>query len=252
MTSYWHLSQTHLKTLETCPPLFQKSYLQQLKSLPNLKSEEGMQWGNLFHLKMQQYHRGLSLEQIFTDNDEFNQSLIALISATSDIWNSPEIITKQAEYQLSYSIEQFIFTVVYDLIILYPKKAVIFDWKTYLKTENNQKLINDWQTKLYLYILAEKLNYKPHQIEFTYWFVKLPNKPQSFTIKYNKPKHDRTKQELNYLLDKLKSLTTEYIENNQDFPHHNNCDNCDYQHLFEEELAQLNIDQNIPTSLDEI
>lgn len=251
MTSYWHLSQTHLKTLETCPPLFQKHYLQQLKSLPNLKSEEGMQWGNLFHLKMQQYNAGLSLDKILTDNEEFNQSLIALISATQDIWNSPNIITRQAEHQLNYSIEQFIFTAIYDLIILYPKKAVIFDWKTNLKPEDN-KLINHWQTKLYLYILAEKLNYKPHQIEFTYWFIKLPHEPQSFTIKYNKPKHDRTKQELNYLLNKLNNLTDEYIENNIDFPHHNNCDNCQNRHLFDEELAKLNTDKNIPTSLDEI
>jgi CRISPR/Cas system-associated exonuclease Cas4 (RecB family) len=200
---------------------------------------------------MQQYNAGLSLDKILTDNEEFNQSLKALISATQNIWTSSDIITKQAEYQLNYSIEQFIFTAVYDLIILYPKKAVIFDWKTFTKPDN-QKLINDWQTKLYLYILAEKLNYKPHQIEFTYWFIKLPNKPESFTIKYNKPNHDRTKQELKYLLGKLENLTNEYIENNQDFPHHNNCDNCDYQYLFTEELNKLNIDRNIPTSLDEI
>lgn len=251
MTSYWHLSQTHLKTLETCPPVFQKRYLQQLKSLPNLKSEEGMQWGNLFHLKMQQYNAGLSLDQIFTDNEKFNQSLIALISATQDIWNSPDIITKQAEYKLNYSIEQFIFTAIYDLIILYPNKAVIFDWKTSLKPEDN-KLINNWQTKLYLYILAEILNYKPHQIEFTYWFIKLPNEPQSLTIKYNKTKHDRTRQELNSLLNKLKNFTDEYIENNVDFPHHNQCDTCENRHLFSEEFVKLNTDKNIPTSLDEI
>lgn len=251
MTSYWYLSQIHLQTLEICPPLFQKYYIQQLKPLPNFFVEEKAQWGKLFHLKMQQYNAGLSLEQILTDNQEFNQSLRALISATEEVWISPDIINRQAEYKLNFILEQFIFTAVYDLIILYPKKAIIFDWKTSLKPEDN-KLINHWQTKLYLYILAETLNYKPHQIEFTYWFVKLPDKPQSFTIKYNKPKHDRTKQELNYLLNKLENLTKEYTENNLDFPHHNNCNNCPHRHLFQEELQRFYIAENMPTSLDEI
>ncbi|BAQ60521.1 hypothetical protein GM3708_927 [Geminocystis sp. NIES-3708] len=252
MTSHWHLSQNHLNILETCPPIFQKIYLQQLKSPFNVIQEEKTQWGKQFHLLMQQHNLGLSIEEIHTDNEELKISVKALINATANIWNSEDIFEKRAEFQVNHTIKNFLFTSVYDLLILYKNKAVIFDWKTYLKPQNEQTLINNWQTKLYLYILAEKLNYKPHQISFTYWFVKIPNEPQKYTIKYNKTKHEQTKKELHILLEKLDYLTREYVENKVNFPHHQNCNNCPYRHNFPNLLTELELAQNLPTSLDEI
>ncbi|MGI0482602.1 PD-(D/E)XK nuclease family protein [Geminocystis sp. CENA526] len=252
MTSYWHLSQTHLNILQTCPPLFQKKYLQHLQSFPNLTLDKSGEWGKLFHLKMQQYHAGLSLNQIFTDDDNLNESLKALIYASENLWKSPNLLTKKAEYSLTYTLRNFIFTAVYDLIILYPNKAIICDWKTFEKRNKVEEIENSWQTKLYLYMLTEKLNYLPEQISFEYWFIKLPNPPENLSIKYSKSKHDRTLQELNNLLDTLENLTNQYLENNIDFPHHNRCDTCKNRHLFKDELAKLNSYQNIPTSLDEI
>ncbi len=252
MTSHWHLSQKHLNTLETCPPLFQKIYLQQLKIPFNLIQEEKTQWGKQFHLLMQQHNLGLPIDDIQTDNDDLKLSVKALINATEDIWTSSEIITKKAEYQVNYTLNNYLFTSVYDLLILYKNKAVIFDWKTYLKPQDEDKLINNWQTKLYLYILAEKLDYRPHQLSFTYWFVKLPNKPQRQTIKYNKTKHEKTRKELNYLLEKLEYLTAEYIENRLNFPHHNNCETCPHRHNFPNLSTESELDQNLPTSLDDI
>lgn len=252
MRSHWHLSQNHLNTLETCPPLFQRIYLQQLKSPFNLIQEEKTQWGRQFHLLMQQYNLGLPIDDINTDNNDLKVSVKALIHATKNIWNSPEIITKKAEFQINHSINNYLFTSVYDLLILYENKAEIFDWKTYLKPQNEEKLINNWQTKLYLYILAEKLDYKPCQLSFTYWFVKLPNEPQKQTIKYDKAKHEQTKKELNSLLEKLEDLTTEYIENKVNFPHHHNCETCLHRQNFANLLTESELTQNLPTSLDDI
>ncbi|WP_066117090.1 PD-(D/E)XK nuclease family protein [Geminocystis sp. NIES-3709] len=252
MTSYWHLSQTHLNILETCPPLFQKSYLQQLQSLPNLTREESKEWGNLFHLKMQQYYGGLSLDQILTNDQNLNESLKGLIFAVQDLAESSDIISKKAEYQVNYTLRNYFFTAIYDLIILYPNKALIFDWKTYLKPQNEKTLVNHWQTKLYLYILAENFNYKPEQISFTYWFVKLPNKTQKLVINYNQSKHDRTKQDLNNILDKLESLTYQYIENKINFPHHSKCQSCPHRHLFSELSNESDLEKSVPKSFDEI
>ncbi|MBL1210703.1 PD-(D/E)XK nuclease family protein [Geminocystis sp. GBBB08] len=252
MASYWHLSQKHLNTLETCPPLFQKLYLQQLKSPFNLIQEEKTQWGKQFHLLMQQHNLGLFIDDIQTENDDLKVSVKALVNATENIWKSSDIIARKAEYQVNYTIKNYLFTSVYDLLILSENKAVIFDWKTYLKPQNEQILINNWQTKLYLYILAEKFPYKPSQISFTYWFVKLPNEPQKYTITYNKIKHEKTRKELNYLLKKLEHLTTEYIENKVNFSHHNNCETCPHRYHFPNLLTESKLHQNLPTSLDDI
>lgn len=252
MTSHWHLSQNHLNILEICPPIFQKIYLQQLKNPINVIQEEKIEWGKQFHLLMQQHNLGLSIDEIDIDNEELKTSVKGLINATADIWNSSDVMAKEAEFQINYTLKNFLFTSVYDLLILYENKAVIFDWKTYLQPENEQQLINNWQTKLYLYILAEKLDYKPHQISFTYWFVKLPNKPQKYTIKYSKTKHEETKKELNVLLEKLEYLTTEYVENKINFPHHQNCEKCPYIEHFTKILIEEKINQNISLSLDDI
>jgi len=252
MTTYWHLSQNHLNLLETCPPQFQKSYVQQLKSPLNLAQEETTQWGQLFHLFIQQYNLGLPIENILIEHEEFKNSVNSLITATKDILTSPDILHKKIEYQLNYNFNNYCFTAVYDLIMFYPSKVSIFDWKTYSAPKDKNKLINDWQTRLYLYILAEKLNYKPHQISFTYWFIKLPNKIETFTIKYNEKKHEKTKQDLIKILEKLEKLTDEYINNNIDFSHHNNCHDCPYKNEFLTLIKNPDLDHQIPYSLQQI
>ncbi len=256
MTSYWHLSQKDLNLLENCPLQFQQHYWQKLDSLPNLTQAENAIWGKQFHTLMQQYNLGLPLENLLTQQPEFKHSLEALISATEEIWHSPKIKLREAEYKLNLTCKNYIFTVIYDLLVIYEEQAVIFDWKTYLQPQNPQKLLNNWQSKLYLYVLAESLNYKPEQLSFIYWFVKLPHQPQSYTIKYNQNFHEQTKIELQNLINKFQQILTKYPLNQNKCLEENNCYQCSYYQTLnnsnQSQNDQNNLINNLPLSLEQV
>jgi len=255
-----HLSQTHLTLFETCPPQFQQKYVEGINNFPNIIQEEKSQWGNIFHLLMQQYNLGLPLDDFINNypdkGKDLKKSLASLVKATEDIWTSSEILAKEEEYKLQLKFEDYFFTVIYDLLIIYPDRAIIFDWKTYLSPQNEIKLRDNWQTKLYLYVLKEVMDYNPSQLSFTYWFVKMAHQPESFTIHYNEQMHLQTKQELSHILVKITKTYEDYFKNNLDFPHHNNCSNfCQYYEYFSSIKIEKNQDKNItelPVNLDNI
>jgi hypothetical protein len=252
MISYWHLSQKDLNLLATCPLQFQQYYWQKLDSLPNLTQVENADWGKQFHTLMQQYNLGLPWENVLSQQPEFKQALKALISATEAIWHSPQIKFREAEYQLKFTWQNYIFSVVYDLLVLSEDYAIIFDWKTYLQPKNQQKLLTNWQTKLYLYVLAESLNYQAEQLYFTYWFVKLPQQPQSYTIKYNQNFHNQTKIELKNLVNKFEQILLEYPLTQNKCKQRHNCVQCSYyQTVINNHQAQNDLN-NLPLSLEEV
>lgn len=256
METHQSLSQTHLTLFETCPPFFQKKYLEKISTLPNLNQEEKSEWGKKFHLLMQQYNLGLPIHDFIYDDRSFLQSLEALIAETKDIWTSKNILLREAEYKLQLKFNNYLFTVIYDLLILYSDRAIIYDWKTYLQPENKQKLQNNWQTKLYLYALAEKTNYQPSQLSMIYWFVKLPQKPQSVTIQYSDTMHRKIRQEIVNILDKLECFTNDYINHQSGFSHRENCQQkCPYYKLLKEDNVlnnSMSALKNLPSNLAEV
>lgn len=255
MKSCFRISQSYLNLLETCPPQFQKVYLENLAFPTTPAQEEKIQWGSLFHLLMQQIHLGLPLDSLLIENQELKNSVEALMEETSEIWQSNNQIIREAEHYRSLNYEGYLLTVIYDLLVCYPDKAIIFDWKTYLQPTNSKKLAKNWQTRLYLYVLAETSNYQPEDISMTYWFVKLPHKPQSITFQYNKRKHKQTQKDLNNLLTKLTLYLDEYINQKKLFPHQDKCENnCPYYNqllsLDQSQLNNINLDKLI--SIDDV
>ena len=104
--------------------------------------------------------------------------------------------------------ENYLFTAIYDLIILTPDRAEIIDWKTYPKPKYKKDLTNECQTRLYLYLLAETSDYLPKQITFTYWFIDSNPQPKSVRICYTLKQHRQTHQDLLTQVSKL----TEYLD----------------------------------------
>jgi hypothetical protein len=255
MKSCLRLSQGQLNLLETCPPQFQKIYLEQLASPSNPEQEEKKQWGTLFHLLMQQLELGLPIDSLLAQNPELQHSLKALVASTSEIWPSERVIWREAEHYRTLTYQGYLLTVVYDLLVTYENKAVIFDWKTYLQPENPDKLAKNWQTRLYLYVLAETSNYRPENISLTYWFVKLPTEPQRITFNYNLQLHQQTHQDLSKILNTLERWLKEYIDDSLDFPHRSNCENtCPYYQsllAFEDNKQSLKSLNNL-TSIEDI
>ena len=244
------LSQTQLNLLETCPPHFQQIFLDQLGTPIQPDQLIKGEWGNRFHQLMQQKELNLSIDNIFTEDSQLNHSIKALIEASPEIFESSENSWREAEHRRTLQIDNYLLTVIYDLLIVKEKEAQILDWKTYLQPENPQKLAKNWQTRLYLYVLTETSEYLPEELTMTYWFVKLPTKPQKITFSYNEKLHQKTKEDLNILLENLTQWIDNYSIEKVPFPHIPNCEKkCPfynkkistlYSYNNQEELLQSN------------
>jgi len=252
-TDLIRLSQGHLNLLSTCPPRFQQIYLEQLHSLPSPEQQEKQTWGTRFHLLMQQRELGLPLEPLLVAEPELHHSLAALIEAAPEILQASDRDNRAAEHCRTLSFNNYLLTVIYDLLIVDRERAKILDWKTYLQPQNKQKLTNNWQTRLYLYVLAETSDYLPEHISLTYWFVKLPHQPKSLTFNYTSQQHQQTKQDLTELLARLDQWLDDYHNHGISFPHRANCETvCPYYQFFpEREKNQSHITKPI-TEIEEI
>ena len=242
------LSQRHLNLLETCPPKFKQLYISQDNLIPNPENEERQVWGCQFHLLMQQRELGLPIDSILTTEKELAASLEALIKEVPELSTRQSKGQRAAEHYRTLSINDYLLSVIYDLVIAQEDKAQILDWKTYLQPKTKTNLAQNWQTRLYLYVLAETSDYTPEQISMTYWFVKLPKKPQSHTFQYSKQLHQQTKQDLTALLT---NLDTWLLETSQSiFPHRSQCESkCSYFEDFRDENLRSDNNSN---DLDEL
>ncbi|MEL6500876.1 MAG: PD-(D/E)XK nuclease family protein [Cyanobacteria bacterium J06623_1] len=241
------LSQSHLNLLSRCPPKFQQVYIDCLGSLPAPEQQDSMQWGSRFHLLMQQRELTLPIEPLLATDSELDHSLKALIQAAPELAPDPDI-WREAEHCRTLSVDNFLFTVIYDLLIAEADRATILDWKTYRQPIEAKKLKQNWQTRLYLYVLVETTAYQPEQVQMTYWFVK-SGQPKSVAIAYNETEHQRTKQEIAALLNDLTTWLTNYREHQLDFPHQPNCETvCHYC----TEFATIDSQPEILKSIDEI
>jgi hypothetical protein len=241
MNDLIHLSQAHLNLLELCPPRFQQVYLDGLSSLPHPEQQESIAWGSRFHQLMQQRELGLPIEPLLAADRELASSIAALLQAAPEILSSDlnkadarseRTDWREAEHCRTHGIGDFLLTVVYDLIVAEDRTAKIFDWKTYRQPKTRTQLAKNWQTRLYLYVLAETSAYKPQQISMTYWFVKSAN-PQSLTFIYNDELHAQTERELNNLLNDLEQWLAAESSNSIAFPHRTDCENnCPFYRSF--------------------
>ncbi|WP_017305142.1 PD-(D/E)XK nuclease family protein [Spirulina subsalsa] len=220
------LNQSHLTKLETCPRQFQHSILEQFLSPVAPDLQEKAEWGKHFHLLMQQQELGLPLSPLLEQEQEMGASVISLLNATHERRLNHPQHWQEAEHARTLNFEDFLLTVVYDLLITQPNQGEIYDWKTYPKPKKHQLLAQQWQTKLYLFVLAETSHYQPEQLSMTYWFVQSktasssPDKTaiQSARIAYNVKQHETIRQQLKTLLNQLKQDLENYERQNIPFP----------------------------------
>ena len=244
------LSQSHLNLLELCPAKFQQVYVDCLGSLPLPERQDSMQWGSRFHLLMQQRELTLPIEPLLDTDMELDRALKALIEAAPELKPVPNV-WREAEHYRTLVVKNFLFTVVYDLLIAQSDRATIFDWKTYRQPPKTRKLESNWQTRLYLYVLAETAEYEPEQIQMTYWFVK-SGKPSSTTITYSQQQHRQTEQKLNALLNDLETWLQNYQQFGIDFPHKPDCEKCPFYSELMPADSMANSQQKLLDAIDEI
>ncbi len=246
------LSQGHLNLLECCPPKFQQVYLDGLTSLPEPEQQKSRQWGSRFHLLMQQRELTLPIDSLLTIDPDLDLAFKALVQANRDLQEQNSDIWREAEHCRTITSGSFLLTVIYDLLIAKTDRAIILDWKTYRQSRDSKNLVNNWQTRLYLYVLAETSEYSPAQIQMVYWFVK-SGKPQSVTLDYSEQQHQQTEQDLADLLNELKTWLSDYRQLGSKLPHRVNCEQkCPYRQFLSAESAEKNCHQDWSKSICEI
>jgi PD-(D/E)XK nuclease superfamily len=216
MPKIQRLSQGHLKVLTECPRKFEHTYLDLLAAPVAPEQRLKMQWGSDFHRLMQQRELGLPIEPFLAADPQLAQTVQNLITVAPDLFTSDPQVTKDSEQVRTLLIQDYLFTAIYDLVLLGPT-AQIIDWKTYSKPRNLEQLAQDWQTRLYLYIMAETSAYPAADISFTYWFVLNQPQPQSAKFPYSDQQHQQTHQELQQILHQLSGWLAGY-QQQQHFP----------------------------------
>lgn len=218
------LSQGQLNLLETCPRRFQHTYLEQLASPTTPDQQERLKLGSRFHLLMQQWEMGLPIEPFVQEDPQLQQWFTAFIEAVPKIlgWSEQDSIFRQSEHLRTLELNGHLLTVVYDLLVLTPQHAQILDWKTYPKPLRSKWLAQNWQTRLYPFVLAETSHYEPEQLSITYWFFQSKAaedaEPQSLKFSYNSALHAKTRCDLTQLLQQLGQWLERYEAIGEPFP----------------------------------
>jgi len=212
------LSQGQLNVLETCPRKFQHIYFDQLGTPVSPEQQERLTWGSRFHLLMQQRELGLPVTSLVQEDTQLDYWLTGLVNAAPELSNPEPESFREAEHCRTLYFQGYLLTVIYDLLIAEEDSAQILDWKTYPQPKNRDWLAQDWQTRLYLYVLAETSDYWPEQISMSYWFVKSQPSAQSLKFTYNSAQHQKTREDLTQLLTRLAGWLQAYHDQGLAFP----------------------------------
>lgn len=203
------ISQGQLNLLDWCPRQFQHVYLDQLAAPLNPDQQESLDWGSQFHLLMQQRELGLPIAALTPADPALQACVWEFVESAPEVFAALLEQQRQSEHRRSLAFQDYLLTVVYDLLVLKPERAEILDWKTYGKPQQPQWLAQNWQTRLYRFVLAETSGYAPEQITMTYWFVRTvppgatKPQPQRVSFPYRRQEHEQTRQDLSQCLDQL-------------------------------------------------
>jgi hypothetical protein len=209
------LSQAHLQALSYCPRKFQYIFLDQL-AMPQLPEvSERQQLGTQFHQLMQQQALGLDIQPFLQANPQLQQWF------TLYQQNPPPMLsgTQSSEVILMLPLAGFVLIGVYDLLIETKTELQIIDWKTYQQVPKRKVLQQQWQTKLYPFLLSEARQYAPEQISMTYWFTEQNKAKKSWmTFPYSAKMHNEIWTELESLLSSFQGWLDSYQSQQTHFP----------------------------------
>jgi hypothetical protein len=204
------LSQGHFNLLALCPRKFQHTILDQFSTPPSPDQQERITRGDRFHRLMQQYELGLIRQSADPQEQQLQQCVADLTQAAPELFATA--LFRQSEHRRTIEMNGFAIAAIYDLLILQDTQAQIIDWKTYPRPLKGDRLAQDWQTRLYLFVLAETTDYEPEQLSMTYWFIEPGRTPESLRFSYNATLHQQTRQELTQILLQLAAWLRRYDE----------------------------------------
>ncbi|MBE9136794.1 PD-(D/E)XK nuclease family protein [Nodosilinea sp. LEGE 07088] len=228
------LTQGHLRQLEICPRRYQYTYIDHYNAPIDPAMAERQRWGTQFHLVMQQRDLELPVDDLLQADPDLEMAVSSLQAAAPDLFIPQPKGFRQSEHRRTLAFNGYGLTAIYDLLVMDATSGHIVDWKTYQTPSSKTQLAQEWQTRLYLYLLVETSDLPPEQVAMTYWFVAPPGAqadpqpPSSVTIAYTAAQHRRTQADLQRLTDRLTAL----LALNDDLPQVDSalghCTHCPY------------------------
>lgn len=231
------LSRYKLSTFLVCQRRFQLRYLQRLPwpDAPlDARTETAVSRGQQFHQLLERHFLRLPIQAEAIEDDELRGWWEAFQRHMPVLPNGRFL----PEMTLTIPIGQHLLTGRFDLLIAGEQAgqpfAHVFDWKTG-KARKTADLQQDWQTRLYLAMLAEGggalmengRSPAPEQISLTYWYVQQPDQPR--TIRYNQAQHQQNWAELQTLVSNIEAhLASQEWPLTPTLSH---CQDCAYQLL---------------------
>ncbi|NJM21800.1 MAG: PD-(D/E)XK nuclease family protein [Richelia sp. RM1_1_1] len=209
--SLTHLSHHSISLIQNNPQQYLEIYLEQKKILPSPQTSYQFEIGTAFHLVMKQIQMGLPVTPLLKNYPKIKQWIKKLKLAAPYIFApAPQNTLKECEYPRNLMIKCCLLCCVYDMVIASEQEARIIEWTTAKIPFNAQTLNWHWQTRFYLYVFVETMNYQPEEVSLTYYFVKTDSIAQQFTVYYTATQHKQTQLDLLELIDKRTQLIKNY------------------------------------------
>lgn len=214
------LSRGKLTTFLECRRRFQLRYLDGAAwpAAPLAAAdEERLGWGQQFHQLAQRHFLGLTIEPATIADRTLRGWWLTFAQFLPNLphgRNTPHIRILP-ELTLTIPIGRHLLHGRFDLLIIGETDgrpfAHLYDWKTGRQPDETT-LRHDWQTRLYLAMLAEggqalwgegQTPPSPEQISLTYWYVTAPDKPHTFV--YNQAWHEQNWTEINAIVAQIEA-----------------------------------------------
>ncbi len=216
-------SQSSLDTFLTCNRKFKYQYIDSIR-WGEIEEElaEKFKKGEKFHTLAERYFSGIPTGEEFLEEEDLKEYFNNL----KDTFLINKDYEYKAEYEIRYRNDNIKLMARYDLIVFKKDSVEIWDWKTGNKKLQEKYQKEKLQTKIYLYLLKEKLGdkVKAENISMNYWQPQYKN--DWVTINYSDEMHSRNKKELKELMkDILEEEKFEMTENKKA------CQYCDFKKI---------------------
>lgn len=205
------LTRSALRDFAECPRRFHLRYVDRLpwpNSPPDEPTAVSLSRGQQFHRLLERHFLGLPVEESAIGDEVVRGWWSAFLR------NGPPLPEgrRWAEHELTIPAGDFFLNGRFDLLIVTEMDgqpaAQLLDWKT-SRPRPVEHLQRDWQTRLYLAMLAESGTaltggtrpLVPGNLAMTYWYASDPDQPR--TIRYNAAAHTENWAEIRDLLARL-------------------------------------------------
>jgi len=187
----FQFSQASLQDYVECARRFQLRYVERVawpapQAQPIFEYEQRLERGQVFHRLVQQQLLGIPEAKLTPADPELHRWWEAYLAARPAALEGRRYI----EAGLAATVAGKRLMAQYDLVLLTPHAALIFDWKTSERPQKSgavERLFERMQTRVYRYLLVRAgadLNsgrpLAPEQVTMTYWFAETPAEPVTF------------------------------------------------------------------------